>query len=54
MKPLEAWQVVSNLFDELYRMRKDLCPQVRGYSLMETKAQVMCFEALRRMEEDEN
>lgn len=51
MKPLEAWRIVSGCLNELANIRVSICG--KGYSQEEVKAQVMCFEALRRMEEEE-
>lgn len=52
MKPLEAWSIISQDLDELVRMRKMAYPNTKGYSQQEVSAQVIAFEALRRMEED--
>ena len=52
MKPLEAWSIISQDLDELVRMRKMAYPNTKGYSQQEVSAQVITFEALRRMEED--
>lgn len=52
MKPLEAWRIISECMNELANMRQALYPQGKGYSKEEVKAQVMCFEALRKMEEE--
>lgn len=52
MKPLEAYAVISQCIDELHNMRKTLYPTGKAYSDMELKAQVIAFEALRRMEEE--
>lgn len=52
MKPLEAWSIISQCMDELVRMRQTAYPKGKAWSHMETEAQVIAFEALRRMEED--
>lgn len=52
MKPLEAWSLISQQIEELNRLRKAYYPYSRGYSDREITAQVMAFEALRRMEEE--
>lgn len=54
MKPLEAWHIISGCMNELANMRKALYPQGKGYSDEEVTAQVMCFEALRKLEEKES
>ena len=51
MKPLEAWRIISGCMEELASIRKSLYPQGKGYSQEEIEAQVMCFEALRKLEE---
>lgn len=51
MKGLEAWEIISANMAELYRIRKTLDPQCKGYSSTEITAEVVCFEALRRMDE---
>lgn len=51
MKPLEAWRIISGCMNELANIRQSLYPQGKGYSMDEVKAQVMCFEALRKIEE---
>lgn len=52
MKPLEAWHIISGCMNELVNMRNAVYPQGKGYSDEEVTAQVMTFEALRRMQED--
>ena len=51
MKPLEAYSIISRVFDDLIRMRRELLG-TKGYSRDEIEAQVIAFEALRRMEEE--
>lgn len=51
MKPLEAWHIIRGCMSELANIRSTICG--KGYSQEEVTAQVICFEALRRMEEDE-
>lgn len=53
MTPMEAYRVISQCMSELQTMRKAIFPQGKAYSQDEVKAQVMVFEALRKMEEDE-
>ena len=52
MKPLEAWRIISRCMNELHHFRIDIYPAGKGYSHEETEAQVIAFEALRRMEEE--
>lgn len=54
MTPLKAWSVISKNLTELYGIRaiaRDT--QFKGYSADEIEAEVICYEALRRMEEQE-
>ena len=50
MKPLEAWRIISGCMNELANIRASIFG--KGYSDEEVTAQVMAFEALRRMQED--
>lgn len=52
MKPLEAWRIISGCMDELVNIRQSVYPKGKGYSHEEVEAQVICFEALRKMQED--
>lgn len=52
MKPLEAWRIISGCMNELSSIRKSMYPQGKGYSQQEVEAQVICFEALRKLEEE--
>lgn len=54
MKPLEAWRIISQEIDELSRLRQEYYPFTPGYSKEEITAQVMAFEALRRMQEGDD
>lgn len=54
MKSMEAWKIVSGCLSELANIRHALYPKGQGYSQEEITAQVICFEALRRMEEEKN
>ena len=51
MTPLEAWQIISDCMKELVDIRQSRGG--KGYSQEEAQAEVICFEALRRMEESE-
>jgi hypothetical protein len=50
MKPLEAWYIISGCMNELANIRAGICG--KGYSDEEVTAQVIAFEALRRMQEE--
>lgn len=50
ISPLEAWRIISSCMNELANIRTSICG--KGFSQEEVKAEVICFEALRRMEED--
>lgn len=52
MRPLEAWHIISGCMAELASIRSSICG--KGYSDEEVRAQVICFEALRRMEEEKD
>ena len=52
MKPLEAYRIISQCMQELHEIRKEIFSAGRAYSHEELTAQVIAFEALRRMEED--
>lgn len=52
MKPLEAYRIIIGCMNELCNIRQSLYPKGKGYSQEEVEAQVMCFEALRRLQED--
>ena len=52
MKPLEAWRIISGCMVELVNIRQSLYTKGKGYSQEEVEAQVMCFDALRKLEEE--
>lgn len=54
MTPTEAYSVISRAMVELTYLRQQLYPKGQGWSREETMAQVIAFEALRRMEEEEH
>ena len=54
MKPLEAYSIISRAFNDLVAFRNYYYHGTKGYSKDEVTAQVMAFEALRRMEEGED
>ena len=50
MEPMEAWRIISaNLWD-LYKKRRT--ETYKGYTEADTEAEVICFEALRKMQKD--
>ncbi len=52
MKPLEAYGIISRALNDLMAFRQLYYRGTKGYSKDEITAQVMAFEALRRMEEE--
>lgn len=52
LTPIEAWHIISGCMNELANIRAAICGQ--GFSQEEVQAEVICFEALRRMEEKAN
>ena len=50
----EAYSVISRAMVELACLRQQLYPKGNGWSGEETMAQVIAFEALRRMGEEEH
>lgn len=54
MTPTEAYSVISRAMTELTQIRQQLYPKGQGWNKEETMAQVIAFEALRRMEETEH
>lgn len=52
MTPMEAWRIISQCMDELVRLRQTAFQKSKAWTHIETEAQVIAFEALRRMEED--
>lgn len=52
MTPMEAYSVISRVFDQLALYRQEYFHNCKGYSKEEVSAQVIAFEALRRMEEE--
>lgn len=53
MKPLEAYSIISRMAEELRQLRICFYQPTKGYSKDEIEAQVIAFEALRRMQEGE-
>lgn len=54
MTPMEAYRVLSSMHHDLASLRIMLYPGSQGYSKAEIEDQVIAFEALRRMEENED
>lgn len=54
MTPMEAYRVLSSMHHDLAALRMMVYPGSHGYSSEEITAQVIAFEALRRMEESED
>lgn len=52
MTPMEAYSVISRVFNQLALYRQEYFNNSKGYSKEEVSAQVIAFEALRRMEEE--
>lgn len=52
MTPMDAYRVLSQMHHDLASLRIALYPGSKGYSAEEITAQVIAFEALRRMQED--
>lgn len=50
MTPMEAWHVISANLCELYKIRRGRNFE-KGYTDAEVKAEVICFQALKKMEE---
>ena len=51
MTPLEAWRIISANLTNLYKMRRAMNPKDKGYTEAETQAEVICFQALKEMQE---
>lgn len=55
MTPMEAYRIISGCMDELVRMRLTMMPKAeKAWSEDEIVAQVIAFQALRRMEENDD
>ena len=54
MTPMEAYRVLSSMHHDLAALRMMVYPGSQGYSSEEITAQVIAFEALRRMEEKDS
>lgn len=54
MKPMEAYGIISRCMNELMHLRSAYFPPGKGYSKEEITAQIIVFDALRRMEQEED
>ncbi len=52
MTPLEAWHIISANLSDLYKKRRD--EHFKGYVEADIQAEVICFQALKEMEERNN
>jgi len=50
MTPMEAWHIISANMANYYRRRRGPGFE-KGYTLADTEAEVICFMALKQMEE---
>lgn len=53
MTPMRAWGIISANLMHLYKIRKAEHPNVKPYTDAEISAEVICYEALRRMQKEE-
>lgn len=55
MTPMEAWSIISANLNHLYKIRRadnwGRNKDFKGYDPADTEAEVMCFRALKEMEE---
>ncbi len=51
MTPLEAWHIISANLNDHYKARRALYPTRKGYTEAEIEAEVICFQALKEMQE---
>ena len=54
MTPLEAWHIIFANLNSLYKMRRSIHPNDKGYTDAEVEAEVICFRALKEMQERSN
>jgi hypothetical protein len=53
MEPLEAWCIISANLSELYMLRRNSSNDAyKGYTDAELLAEVICFEALRQAQKE--
>ena len=51
MTPMEAWGIISANLANHYKMRRATNPKDKGYTDAEIEAEIMCFQALKEMQE---
>lgn len=51
MKPIDAWHIISANLCELYKLRRSIHNEEHGFTDAEIEAEVICFSALKDMEE---
>lgn len=50
MTPMEAWRIISANLTDLYKMRRAMRPNSKGYTDADIEAEIECFMALREKE----
>lgn len=53
MTPMRAWHIISANLMQLYKIRHAQHPNAKPFTDAEISAEVMCFEALQRMQKEE-
>lgn len=51
MTPMEAWHIISANLNDHYKARRAMYPTSKCYTDAEIEAEVMCFQALKEMQE---
>lgn len=51
MTPMEAWRIISANLNDHYKARRAMYPNDKGYTDAEVEAEVICFQALKEMQE---
>lgn len=51
MTPIEAWGIISANLANHYKVRRAMYPNDKGYTDAEVEAEVICFQALKEMQE---
>lgn len=52
MTPMQAWHIISANLAELYKLKRT--DTYKGYTDADVQAEVVCFKALKEMEERNN
>lgn len=52
MTPMKAWHTISANLNQLYKMMRT--PTFKGFTEADTEAEVICFHALKELEERKN